>query len=244
MTLRDIQSHFKPEERRKIDDARRRALESRDEVTFEASVNHDDGTVINLQSHVKAVRLSNGENVVIYSSVDITSRKRLEANLLVLSETDSLTQISNRRSGEQRVSRLVMDGRGGMFCLFDANKFKFVNDNFGHAAGDKVLVEIAACMKKAFRANDVLVRLGGDEFVVFAPGVEDREVGRLVLDRFMQRISGIDIPELNGHRISVSLGAVITQGREEFSKLYTKADSLMYDCKKQGGNAYKFYGSE
>ena len=57
----------------------------------------------------------------------------------------------------------------------------------------------------------------------------------------MKNISEIEIPSMSGHKISISLGAIIVTENEGFSQLYTKADSLMYDCKKQGGNAYKFY---
>lgn len=130
-----------------------------------------------------------------------------------------------------------------MFCLFDANKFKYVNDTFGHSAGDKVLIEIANCMKKTFRTTDILIRLGGDEFVVFAPEIKNQSTGKLILERFMKNIEKIDIPELHEHKISISLGAVIIDNNETFEQMYTKADSLMYDCKKQGGNAFKFYNA-
>lgn len=128
-----------------------------------------------------------------------------------------------------------------MFCLFDVNKFKYVNDTFGHTVGDKVLVEISKCMKKAFRETDILIRIGGDEFVVFAPGIKDKTHGTIVLDRFMEKISEISLAEIGDHKISISLGAVLVTEPEEFSQMYAKADSLMYDCKKQGGNIYKFY---
>ena len=128
-----------------------------------------------------------------------------------------------------------------MFCLFDANKFKSINDGYGHSAGDKVLIEIANCLKKTFRDTDILIRLGGDEFVVFAQGIESQKIGTQVLDRFMNNISNINIPELNGHKISISLGAVLVSDNEDFPQMYSKADSLMYECKQRGGNAYKFY---
>ncbi len=96
-------------------------------------------------------------------------------------------------------------------------------------------------MKKAFRTSDILIRLGGDEFVVFAPDINSQATGQVVLDRFMKIIEEIKIPELQGHKISISLGAVMIEGDETFEQMYTKADSLMYDCKKEGGNVYKFY---
>ena len=129
----------------------------------------------------------------------------------------------------------------GMFCLFDVDKFKYVNDTYGHAAGDALLVGIAKTMKKTFRTSDILIRLGGDEFVVFATGIQDTTLGSRVLDRFIGNIVSMDIPELQGHRITISLGAVIVTAPESFSSMYEKADSLMYSVKKKEGNAYVFF---
>lgn len=242
--LSDIQELFDEVETEKIKKVRELSKISKEEVVYETSLTHQDGKKIFLLSHAKSAKLLNGETVIIFSFVDITTRKKLEENLVTLSETDSLTSIFNRRSGEYKVKKSIIEGKHGMFCLFDVNKFKYVNDTFGHAAGDRVLVEIAKNMRRSFRTSDILIRLGGDEFVIFAPEIESKYVGAIVLDRFMSNIAEIDIPALNGHKISISLGAVIVTANEEFSQLYTKADSLMYDCKNKGGNAYKFYNEE
>lgn len=241
LTMNDIKSRFDKEETEKIANVRALAKISKEEIVYETSVMHDNGRKIHLLSHAKCANLSNGDRVIIFSFIDISAQKKLEANLVVLSETDSLTQICNRRSGEYKVKKAVIEGKYGMFCLFDANKFKSINDGYGHSAGDKVLIEIANCMKKTFRDTDILIRLGGDEFVVFAQGIESQKIGTQVLDRFMNNISNINIPELNGHKISISLGAVLVSDNEDFPQMYSKADSLMYECKQRGGNAYKFY---
>lgn len=241
LTMDEIKSRFDREETEKIANVRALAKISKEEIVYETSLVHDNGKKVHLLSHAKSAHLSNGETVIIFSFIDISAQKKLEANLVVLSETDSLTQICNRRSGEYKVKKAVIEGKYGMFCLFDANKFKSINDGFGHSAGDKVLIEIAKCMKKTFRDSDILIRLGGDEFVVFAPGIENQTVGKMVLDRFMKNVENIKIPELGNHKISISLGAVLISDNEEFSQMYSKADSLMYECKQQGGNAYKFY---
>ena len=241
LRMEDIKERFNEEEKQKIAQVRELAKKSKEEIAYETYAIHDDGTKVYFLSHAKSVTLSNGDNVIIFSFIDTTAQKNLEESLLILSETDSLTSISNRRSGEFKVRNAVSDGKKGMFCLFDANKFKYINDTFGHAVGDKVLIEIAKSMKKAFRTSDILIRLGGDEFVVFAPDINSQATGQVVLDRFMKIIEEIKIPELQGHKISISLGAVMIEGDETFEQMYTKADSLMYDCKKEGGNVYKFY---
>ena len=214
---------------------------SDNQTTFELTVTHEDGTRRNMMVYANGVTLSNGKRLRIYSQVDITERKELEQNLLILSETDALTGICNRRSGECRIENALKDGTMGMFCLFDVNKFKYVNDTFGHAVGDQVLIGIAETMKKTFRTSDVLIRLGGDEFVVYAANVSTEDIGKLVIDRFLGNLEKFELDELNGHKITVSLGAVMVGDHEPFADLYSKADSLMYTCKKQGGNAYEFY---
>ena len=241
LKIEDIKTHFDEEETEKIARVRELAKQSKEEIVYETTAIHDDGQKVQLLSHAKSLHLSNGDNVIIFSFIDISAQKKLEKNLMELSETDSLTQISNRRSGEYKIKKAMMEGMHGLYCLFDANKFKYINDNFGHSTGDKVLVEIANCMKHTFRTSDILVRLGGDEFVIFAPEIENKETGTRILERFMNNISQIQIPELNDHKISISLGAVIINSTETIEQMYKKADSLMYDCKKQGGNVFKFY---
>lgn len=218
-------------------------IKTRDaQTTFEINVSTDDSTHRYLLVYANGVTLSNGNRVRIFSQVDITERKELENNLLILSETDSLTGICNRRSGEFRIENSLKEGTAGMFLLFDVNKFKYVNDTFGHGVGDQVLVSIAETMKKTFRTSDVLIRLGGDEFVVYAANVKTVDTGKLVINRFLSNLEKLEQEELNGHKITVSLGAVMVGEMEPFGDMYAKADSLMYTCKNKGGNAFMFYG--
>ena len=241
LKISDIRARFDEEEnahiREKLDEVR----SSNKEISFEERVNQDDGTKLVLLACAKGILLSNHDRVIIVSLTDITEQKKLEESLQILSETDFLTSICNRRSGEYRIEENMKEGQLGMFCLFDVDKFKYVNDTFGHAAGDALLIGIARTMQKTFRTSDILIRLGGDEFVVFATGIQDTTLGSRVLDRFLGNMSALDVPELQGHRITISLGAVIVTEPEGFSSMYEKADSLMYEVKKKTGNAYIFF---
>lgn len=211
------------------------------EVEFEQSVYLNDETCIHILVNAKKIALSNDMNVIIYSFMNITDRKRLEEDLLILSETDYLTAICNRRSGEYKTEQILKNGGLGMFCLFDVDKFKSVNDNYGHTVGDNVLIAIAETMKKTFRSSDVLVRLGGDEFVVFADGIADRETGEKLVKRFLDNINSMEVEGLGDRKISVSLGVLMVPEPLSFEVMYSRADSLMYDCKAKPGNAYAFY---
>ncbi len=241
ITISDVRARFDDEENEYIKTQLDPIRNTNDDVIFEEKVNRDDGSKITLLAHAKGVVLSNKDRVIIVSLTDITEQKKLEEKLQIQSETDFLTSICNRRSGEYRIEANMKNEVYGMFCLFDVDKFKYVNDTFGHAAGDALLIGIAKTMQKTFRTSDVLIRLGGDEFVIFATGIPDEALGIRVLDRFMGNMEAMDVPELKGHKITISLGAVIVKEPESFSSMYEKADSLMYDCKKKESNAYLFY---
>lgn len=206
----------------------------------------DGDDYIYVMSDSRVVVLENGYKVRITSLIDVTEKKKLEEKLTVISQTDFLTGISNRGSGEHEIEEMLREDVFGMFCLFDVDSFKTVNDNFGHIVGDKVLVEIANCLKRSFNNADILMRLGGDEFAVYVIGVEDEENGEKFIRRLFDEVDKISIPEMGKRKVSVSLGAVIRQkgSSETFDQLYQKADAAMYICKNNKGNCHGFYMPE
>ena len=197
--------------------------------------------LVYLKTTARTVVLAGGDHIMILTLMDITDKKRLENRLLVLSETDPLTKICNRGSGERRTERLIADGTPGMFCLLDVNKFKTINDTFGHTVGDKALITVAECLKKSFQGC-VVMRLGGDEFSVFAPEVTTEKHGIEMINQFFKAIEASDIPELFGRKITVSMGAVLCVEKDiKFDRMYAMADNAMYLCKGMPGNNYQFY---
>lgn len=209
---------------------------------FEFPLNTASGDYCYVKSTARTATLAGGDNILIITLMDITDKKKLENRLLVLSETDSLTQISNRGSGERRAEELINSGTKGMFCLLDVDKFKNINDSYGHTVGDKALISIAAALRDSFTDKDVVMRLGGDEFAVFAVGVENVEQGKEQIDRFISNVEKIDIPEMGGKKVTISLGAVLCHDSSvPFDKLYPMADAAMYVCKNTPGNQYGFY---
>ena len=180
---------------------------------------------------------------VVFAIELIDEEKRRESHLVYLSETDAMTKLKNRGSGEKMITELMAEGTEGMFCLLDADKFKSINDTFGHDAGDKVIKAIADCLKKAFRNSDVIMRLGGDEFAVYALGITDEERGNIVINRLFGLIDKIEIPEIGDRKITISLGAALFNPEENlsFTELYKRADSVAYESKKTVGNRATFY---
>ena len=176
----------------------------------------------------------------------IDDEKRKQEKLQYLSETDRMTGINNRGSGEKKIRELISGGQGGMFVLLDVDKFKSINDTFGHNTGDKVLIELANCLKKAFRANDIIMRLGGDEFAVFVPDVHNKNAGERIIERLFNTIGSTDIAELNGKKFYVSVGVSFYQHNDtyDFEELYKRADSRTYESKKHTGNYVSYYEAE
>ena len=183
---------------------------------------------------------------VLWLVENIDADKRKTNHLLYLSETDLMTGIRNRGSGERKIKEYMEANRQGMFCLLDLNNLKFINDRYGHAVGDKVLIEVARCLKEAFHDGDVVMRLGGDEFAVFALGVTEINWAMPLLRDFFGKLEEINIPELHGKKIRVSLGAAFKVDGDDldFESLYKNADSCTYLSKKVIGNTYTFYGQE
>ncbi len=168
---------------------------------------------------------------------EIESRK-----LSHLSETDRMTGIMNRGAGELKVRRMIHADTNGMFCLFDLDDFKSINDNYGHDIGDKVLISVATCLANTFRENDVVYRLGGDEFAVFTENINDSKTGEGVVERFFNGLGDIDIPELGDRKINISGGgSFYPEGKgDTFEALYKRADTAVYESKKHSGNYITF----
>ena len=179
--------------------------------------------------------------MVVFSLFLFYNRRLQQAekkHLIRLSQTDAMTKLYNRGGGEKEI-RLALEAKAaGVFLLMDADKFKSINDTFGHDAGDKVIIAIADALRKSFRDEDIVMRLGGDEFAVYAPGITDEEILEHVIVRLFATIDAIDIPELKGRRICISIGAAFFHQDESisFTELYKRADENLYISKEVEGN--------
>ncbi|MBR1860695.1 MAG: GGDEF domain-containing protein [Lachnospiraceae bacterium] len=179
---------------------------------------------------------------VLWMIEPIDKEKREREHLEWLSETDRLTGIMNRGGGEEKIRQIIETGGIGMLAILDADHFKSINDTFGHQVGDAVIIAIANCMKKSFRDVDVVMRLGGDEFSVFLSDMRDKKVAEQALERFIENVRGISIPQITDRKIEVSIGAAFLDQQEikDFESLYKKADSGVYESKKVVGSYITF----
>ena len=174
---------------------------------------------------------------VLYVVECIDSEKRKQERLTYLAQTDLLTGLFNRGHGEQSIDKLLKEGVPGMFCLFDVDKFKQVNDKYGHDVGDKVLVSIAEALVASKRKGDVVMRLGGDEYAAYFVGVENEADAQVVIGRFFERIAAISIEPM-AEAVSVSMGGVMYRPGLDFDEAYRTADQGVYASKNNKGSTF------
>jgi diguanylate cyclase (GGDEF)-like protein len=155
-----------------------------------------------------------------------------------LATTDALTGLTNLRGFEENIEN--RPGRRPFAILaMDVDGLKKTNDNFGHAAGDALLVHIAATVKQAMRRGDVLARLGGDEFAAFLVDA-DEPSARRVAERMLQSLSR---SRTDGRTPRLSVGLAFGFHDSEVSKVREAADAAMYLAKRLGGSRYEVASS-
>jgi diguanylate cyclase (GGDEF)-like protein len=158
--------------------------------------------------------------------------------------TDPLTKLPNRRSFDQRVESIIgahdrgsLSGSLGIMVL-DLDHFKTINDTYGHAVGDEVLVEVARRLQERCRANEFVARMGGEEFAVVLPSTDDEEIVRAG-DGYRKAVSATPIETAAGRLdVTTSVGVATTQRvmDETAEAVYDRADRALYDAKHNGRN--------
>jgi diguanylate cyclase (GGDEF)-like protein/PAS domain S-box-containing protein len=178
--------------------------------------------------------------------VDITDRKRLESKLIHDALHDPLTGLANRVLLRDHLERaLARRGRGGVttaLLFVDLDDFKRINDSYGHAAGDQILVRVAERLLGAVRAEDVVGRQSGDEFAVLLAHVRDAEEAIVSADRILGELRRPIL--LGAHSIVAggSIGiAVATEPGATAEDLLTQADAAMYAAKADGKGRHAVY---
>ncbi|MEX2324609.1 MAG: GGDEF domain-containing protein [Nitriliruptoraceae bacterium] len=151
--------------------------------------------------------------------------------------TDALTGVANRRKLEDHLDRLLADPQGSTepfaVVLVDLDRFKRVNDVFGHTVGDEVLIEVTARMRAQVRADDVVGRWGGEEFLLLAPQTTLEDAAALA-ERCRRHIAEQDMPEVG--RVTASFGVATFEPGDSARTLVRRADLALYTAKEEGRN--------
>ncbi|MBT8149112.1 MAG: GGDEF domain-containing protein, partial [Gammaproteobacteria bacterium] len=169
---------------------------------------------------------------------DLAELAEREMSSAQMATLDELTQISNRRGfmmlAQSRLDFCAREKFAASLVYLDLNKFKQINDQFGHAEGDRALVAFAEQMQKCFRDSDVFARLAGDEFVVLLSDTTPQSTDAF-LQRFNRMLDQYNREAKRGYEISFSAGVVAVEFEHgaTIEELLDKADSSMYEEKKR-----------
>ncbi|WP_157271937.1 EAL domain-containing protein [Azohydromonas aeria] len=204
-----------------------------------------DGTVLTRTAH--PVRGEDSHPIGrLWILADVTSERRTAQQLVYLAERDPLTGLYNRRSFQHELQRrLVHAQRQGTqvaLLLFDLDEFKLINDRYGHQAGDKVLVQVAAEVGGLVRRSEFLGRLGGDEFALICEP-DGPETLQALCDRLVAAIARLPV-SFRGRslRLTSSLGvALFPEHADNPDELVARADAAMYQAKEAGKNGWQLY---
>lgn len=174
---------------------------------------------------------------VIGTLTDISMQIDREQELRKQAQQDPLTGLYNRACVKLINARLEQVSRGVLFML-DLDDFKSVNDTYGHAVGDQLLVAIAHILTETFRSDDIVARVGGDEFMAFMSGADSRAAAEQKGQEILARVRDLKVGEID-MPISVSVGAAVAPnfGRT-YEALSIAADEALYHVKNHGKSGF------
>jgi len=189
--------------------------------------------------HINGIRIDGGEagTTIVGLGIDISYRKRLEAELRLQATTDALTGIANRLKIEQVLAEEIRKTSryGSTFSIgmFDLDLFKRVNDTYGHDTGDEVLKHVATTVRMSLRDVDLLARWGGEEFMIIASraALEDMV---FLMERVRGAIAGAPFEGVG--RITISAGVAEYKPGESCKDFLKRADDALYQAKEAGRN--------
>lgn len=198
-----------------------------------------NGTVV----QVRGVPLDGGGFVTTY--LDVTEQRRSQSQIAYMAHHDALTGLPNRILFRDRLEQAIARARRGKKLAvhyIDLDRFKPINDSLGHAAGDQLLVLVAARMRAAIREMDTVARLGGDEFAIIQVEIEHRSDAEFLARRVIEAVSEpceiFDQPVTVGATVGIAISA---DQADQCDALLQKADVALYDCKREAPGTCRVY---
>jgi diguanylate cyclase (GGDEF)-like protein/PAS domain S-box-containing protein len=225
------------------DKVARARLMSGSSLPVETGLRRLDGSITPVELILRPIIFAGRPHHVI-AVRDLQARKEAEQHIHYLAHHDALTSLPNRShfNGrvDQEIAALTKGESLAVLCL-DLDRFKEVNDLFGHAAGDTVLQTVASRVTAVLGEREMMARLGGDEFAVLMPGVASPAAASRLAEAILEALrTTSDTPETNS--ISTSIGiALYPDDATDRQVLLTHADTALYRAKTEGRNTYRFF---
>lgn len=225
-------------------EACRQALSAGQPVVTEEAIHNGTARQVLLTTH-RPVRLA-GRELLISASSDITEQKNFEDQLFRSAYFDELTGLPSRRVIEHHANGLLARDGGERFALafLDVDNFKHINDYYGHAVGDALLVELSKRLGRDLRDSDMLSRISGDEFLLLLSPIQSQEEVAEFMQSTLERLTApffIDTSEVFAST-SVGISLYPDHGRS-FETLRQNADIAMYRIKNDGKGSAAFFDS-
>jgi diguanylate cyclase (GGDEF)-like protein/PAS domain S-box-containing protein len=248
---------FHLEDRSRVAAAVEQLLDTGEAFDLDARIVRRDGTIRDVHLRGEAERDRHDQIVAVFGMMqDVTARlesvRALHAardaaehearRAVTLSETDQLTGIANRRKAlavlDERIARANDGGQSLAIAMLDIDHFKSINDDFGHATGDAVLVRIAELCRAALRETDLVGRIGGEEFMLVIDGATP-EGALVTAERVRQAIATADPVAPGVRAITASLGVAAFHPGADARSLMQAADDALYAAKHGGRNTLR-----
>jgi len=239
------------EDRPKVGEAMARMLEKGAEgASIEFRLCARDGSLHWVENRYVPVRNKEGRLIEVEGIViDITERKAAEEKIALLARTDGLTGLANRATFLERLQQIFAAAKRGAVpfavLYLDLDKFKPVNDTFGHPTGDLLLQEVGRRLKSCIRETDLIARLGGDEFAVLQSEVKEPAAAGELAARIQAELCRPYVLGDNEAHISVSIGICpFGAGIVDADSMLAQADLALYRSKEEGRNQYHFHSQD
>jgi diguanylate cyclase (GGDEF)-like protein/PAS domain S-box-containing protein len=224
------------------DQAARTELLSGSNKTVETALRHLDGSTTPVELILRSIVYAGRPHQVI-AVRDLKARKDAEQHIYFLAHHDALTSLPNRSHFNARIDQEIAALTAGkslaVLCL-DLDKFKEVNDLFGHTTGDKVLQIVASRVTAVLGERQMMARLGGDEFAILMPDVANPAAASRLAETILEALRASS--DAADTRIATSIGiALCPDDAADRHSLLTHADTALYRAKNEGRNTYRFF---
>lgn len=239
-----------PEDRSKFSHALEQCLGGTGNLDIEYRVAWADGSFRWLRTKGDALLDLDGDPIkVLWVTEDVSQRKDMDARVRFLAHHDLLTGLPNRTLFQDRLQQALaaakrMKSRVALLFI-DLDRFKTVNDSFGHRAGDILLQTVAARLRKCVRETDTVCRHAGDEYLIVLSALREPTEAALVAEKVLAIFDEVFKLESHEVQISASVGiSVYPDDGQTMEDLIRNADAAMYHSKKSGRNRFEFFTPE
>lgn len=219
----------------------------KENVIFEFRMKHANGDWVWIEARTNRVINDQGElDHYLVVSRDITERKRFEEKLKEIALHDPLTGIPNRKLFQERLKQAITEAeryhRKLAVMYMDMDKFKYINDTYGHETGDELLKQFSKRVQNCLRESDTLARQGGDEFTILLSEITDEQDSVMIAERILESLQDLWVIGENVFKTTSSIGiSIYPNDGTSASELLKHADLAMYEAKEAGRNIFKIY---